>query len=161
MNAMSKNRLQLFFSGNGPRVGNRQRGSTRLGLVDRRPKNSFDKARLNILRAEDIRYVGARLSTKRDDKISIEGDDKAGTGGDNEVGIGGNNKPGTGGPDNEPGIGRLDDEPGIRGQDNKLSTGGQDGDGVGYLGRDNGAGTRGRGDKRVAKPTARAFHIEE
>ncbi len=159
MNAVSKGRLQSLFLNNGPRVGNGQRGSAGLGLVDWRPKGSFDKACFNVLRAEDVRRVGARPSTEQDEEAGIGGDNGAGTGRDNEVGTGGDNEPGTGGLDDEPGTGGRDEKPGTGGQDDKPGTRGRDGDGVGDLGHDNGAGTGGQGDERVAEPAASAFRI--
>ena len=85
---MSKNRLQSLFLGNRSRFGNGQRGSGKLRLIERWPKDLFDKTYLNILRAEDVSQVRARPSTKynantgtrRDKEASIGGDDKAGTG---------------------------------------------------------------------------------
>ncbi len=138
MNAVSKGHLQSLFSSNGPRVGNRQKSSARLGLVNRQPKSSSDKTCLKVLRAEDVRHVRAGLSTERDNKAGTRrddgagtrGDDGADTGGDNGAGIGGDDKPGIGGPDDEPGTGGPDNEPG---------TGGPD-------------------DKGAAEPAARAFH---
>ncbi len=158
MNAVSKSRLQSLFSGNGPRVGNGQRGSTGLGLVNWRPKGSSNKSCLNVLRAEDVRRVGAGPSTKQDDEAGIGRDDKAGTRGDNKADIGRDIKPGTGEPDDKPGTGGQDKKPGIRGQDNKLGIGGRDGDGVGDPRRDNGVGTGGQGDKGAAEPAVRAFY---
>ncbi len=111
MNVVSKGSLRSLFSDNKPRVGNGQRGSTGLGLVYQWIKGSSDKARLNILRAEDVRRVEARSSTEQDDK--------AGTRGDNEAGIGGDNKPGKGRPDDKPGTRRRDNKLGTRGQDDK------------------------------------------
>ncbi len=143
MNAVSKGRLQLLFSDNGPRVGNRQRDSAGLGLVDWRPKGSSDKAYLNVLRAEDVRRVGTGPSTEQDNKAGKRQDDGVGTREDNEAGIGGDDKPSTGGPDDKLGTGRRDDEPGTGGQDNKPGTGGRDSDGVGNPGQNAGAGIGG------------------
>lgn len=96
MNAVSKSCLQLLFLGNGSRVGNGQKGFTELGLVDWRPKSSSDKAPLNVLRAENVRQVGARPIIERDNKVDIGGDDKAGTGRKgNEIGKKRDNKAGT------------------------------------------------------------------
>lgn len=67
MNVVSKSCLCLFFLGNGPRVGNEQRDS--MGPVEQWYKNSFDKARFHFLGAEDVRWLGAGLSTKRDNKV--------------------------------------------------------------------------------------------
>ncbi len=141
MNAVSKNRLRSLFFGNRSRVGNGQISSAGLGLVDRRPKSSSDKARLNVLRAEDIRRVGARPSTKRDDK--------AGKGGNDEVGIGEDDKAGTGRQDDKLGIGRQDGKPGI---------GGRDGNKVGNSGQNDRVRKGGQSDDG-AEPITMAFHI--
>ena len=85
MNAISKSRLQMLFLSNGLRIRNAQRGSEELRLVDWRPKGSFDKTGLNILRAEDVSQVEARPSTKRDADTSTERNDKAGTEKDDKV----------------------------------------------------------------------------
>lgn len=86
MNTMSKGHLQSIFLGNGPKVGNRQKGSTRLKLVDRRPKSLSDKACFNILRVEDIRQVGAGPSIEQNDEAGRERNDEVGTRrGDDEV----------------------------------------------------------------------------
>ncbi len=87
MNTVSKNHLQLLFLSNRSRVKNGQKGSTRLRLVHWRPKSSSDKACLNVLRAEDVRRVGARLSIKRDDETSIRGDNGADTRRNNKADI--------------------------------------------------------------------------
>lgn len=42
---------------------------------------------MNVLRVENVKTVGARSSTKWDDKAGIEIDDKAGIGKDNKAGI--------------------------------------------------------------------------
>ncbi len=147
MNAVSKGRLRSPFSGNGPRVGNGRRGSVGLGLVDRRPKGSSDKARLKVLRAEDVRRVRAGPSTERDDKAGTGGDDGAGTGGDDGAGKGGDDEPGTGGPDDEPGTGGPDDKSGIGRPDDEPGTGRPDDE----------PGTGGRDDEGAAEPAARAF----
>ncbi len=155
MNTVSKGRLRSLFSGNRPRVGNQRRSSTGLGLVNRRPKDLSDKSRLTVLRAEDLRCVGAEPSTERDDEAGTRGDDGAGTGGDDEASIGGDDGAGTGGDDgagtgeddaadtsgdDEPGTGGPDDEPGIGGPDDEPGTGGQD-------------------DKGAAESAARVFRI--
>ena len=66
MNAVSKSHLQSLFSGNGPRIGNGQRSSGGLGLVDWRLNDLSDKACLNVLRTEDVSRVGAGPSTEQD-----------------------------------------------------------------------------------------------
>lgn len=122
MNAMSKNCLHLVFSGNKPRVGNRQRSSR--GLVKWRCKALFDKTCLNILRAKDVRWVGAGLNIEWDNKAGIRKNNKAGirrvlklgierdkktdAKGDNKVGIGRDNNAST----------QRDNQAGIRIRDN-------------------------------------------
>lgn len=64
MNVMSKSDLQSLFLGLRPRVGNGKKGFAGLGLNNWWPKGSFDRARLNVLRAEDIKRIGARPSTE-------------------------------------------------------------------------------------------------
>ena len=137
MNVMSKDRLQLFFSDNGPRVRNEQRKFLGLGLVGRRRKESSNKACLNVLSAEDSRWVGARLSIKLGDEVGIRGDDKASTRGDDKVGIGGDDEVGIGGRD-KASI-REDNEASIRRQDIKAEMERWD-------------------IKRVVEPAARACH---
>lgn len=109
MNVVLKSRLQSLFSDNRLRVGNRQKGSAELRLVDRQAKGFFNKACLNILRAEDVRQVGIRPSTEQDNKAGKGGDDKTGTRRDNEAGIGRDNEAGIGEQNNKEGKGRQDD----------------------------------------------------
>ena len=52
---MSKYHLRSFFSDNGLRVRNEQKDPTQLGLVAWQRKGSSDKARLNDLKAKDVR----------------------------------------------------------------------------------------------------------
>lgn len=106
INAVLKSHFQLLFSDNGPRVGNKWRGSVGLELVNWWPKNSFNKACLNILRAENIRCIGVRLSKKQDNKVGTKGDNGVGIRGDNEVGIGKDDKLGTKRLDNKSGTRR-------------------------------------------------------
>lgn len=105
MNAVLKSYFQLPFSDNGPRVRNKWRGSVGLGLVNWWPKNSSNKACLNILRTENIRCIRARLSKKQDNKMGTRGDNGVDTGRDNKVGIG---------KDDKLGIRRLDNKSGTR-----------------------------------------------
>lgn len=79
--------LTIFFLDNEPRFENGQRCSTRLELVKWQRKGSFDKACLNILRAEDPGWVGARSSTELNIKLGIKENDKAGKERLNKVGI--------------------------------------------------------------------------
>lgn len=88
MNAVSKDRLQLLFSGNRPKVKNGQKNSAGLGLVDQQPKGSFHKAHLNVLRAEDVRRVRTGSCTEHDDQAGTRKDNEAGKGGDDEAGTG-------------------------------------------------------------------------
>lgn len=66
MHVISKSRLHLIFLDNKPKVGNEQKSS--IELVKWQCKSSFKKACLNVLRAEDIRWVGGELSTRQNDK---------------------------------------------------------------------------------------------
>lgn len=88
INAMSKSYLQLFFWGNKPSIGNKQRGLKRLRLVAQKPKNLSDKACLYILKAQDVSWVRAGLSIKQDINVGIRGDKKVSARRDVETGIG-------------------------------------------------------------------------
>ena len=113
-----------------------------MGLVERQCKGSSNKARLNFLRAEDIRWVRAEPSTIQDEKVGKRGDNKAGKRGQdkagtrehtnagtrrqNKVGIGGEIKVGIGRWNvtsterwDELGIGGRDDKTSIRRQDDE------------------------------------------
>lgn len=114
MNVVSKGCLQSLFSGNRRRVGNGQRSSTGLGLVDWRPKNLSDKACWNLLGAEDIRQIKAKLSTKQDDNADTRRDNKAGIKKDNKAGIRG---------DNKAAIRKKGDEADMKGRDDKVGIG--------------------------------------
>ena len=138
MNAVLKGSLQSVFLGNGPRVGNRQKGFTGLGLVEQQRKSLFNEVYLNILRAEDIRWVRAEPSTEQDNKVSIGGDNKSAIRRDNKAGTGRYNKPATRLDNNadirtrdKAGIGEQDkadkgkqDKMDIEGWDSKAGTGG-------------------------------------
>ena len=67
MNVISKSRLHLIFLNNKPRVGNEQKDFVR--LVKRQCKNSFNKTCLNVLRTEDIRWVGIKSNKWQNDKV--------------------------------------------------------------------------------------------
>ncbi len=92
--------------------------SSGLELVDWQPKYLSDKAYLNVLRVEDVKSVGIRLSTKQNYKTSIQGDDRTGIKGGNKASIE---------KDNKIGIGERDNKSGIGGQDDKSDIGGQNG----------------------------------
>lgn len=85
MKIILKCRLWSFFSDNKLRVRVRWRGFTRLKLVEWHYKSSFDKTCLNVVKAEDIKWVGSRLSIKQDDKAGKVGDDKADIGKDDKA----------------------------------------------------------------------------
>ncbi len=114
-----KRPLAIAFLGQRAKSRKQIKGSAGLELVDWRPKGSSDKACLKVLRAEDVRRVGAGPSTERDDEAGTGGDDGAGTGGDDGAGTGKDDKLGTGGPDDEPSTGGPDDKLGIGGPDNE------------------------------------------
>ena len=145
MNVMSKSRLQSLFFDNRPRIGKGQRGFRGLGLVDRRPKRSSDKTRLNVLRAKDISQVRAQLSIEQDNDASTLGANETHTRRDNKVGTE-----------------KQDDKVGTGGQDNKASIEGQDNNRIGDPGQDDKPGTGKRDDKAesdnegAAEPATRA-----
>lgn len=149
-NVVSKSRLESLFLSNRLRVRNKQKTSSGLELVDWWPKDLSDKACLNILRVEDVKHVGVRLSTKQNYKASIQGDDRVGIKRGNKASIEKDNKIGIGERDNKPGIGGQDDKSDIRRQDdNELSN----------LRWDNKVGIRRQDNKKVFESVARAFYI--
>lgn len=69
---------------------------------------------MNILKAENIRYIRAKPSTKWDNKANIEEDGGVDTREDNKVDIERDDKPETVGQDNKPNIGKQDNKLGKR-----------------------------------------------
>ena len=108
MNTGSKSHLQLLFLDNGPRIKNRQRGFTRLGLVYWWPESSSDTACSNVLRAKHINQVKAGPSTKYDNKAGIKADNKANKVEDNKTNTRKHKKAGTERGDNKTSIGGVD-----------------------------------------------------
>lgn len=83
---------------NRSRVENGSRDTVKMRPVLLQCKDSFDKACLNVLRAEVIRWVGAELKIEWDNEAGIRGNDKVGIRKDNKTGIGEqNDKIGIGG----------------------------------------------------------------
>lgn len=77
-----------MLSDNGVRVRNRYKSFVDQELVKRQYKSLFNKAYLNILKAEDIRWGKVRLRIKRDNEVDTRRDNKAGIKKDNKVGTG-------------------------------------------------------------------------
>lgn len=130
MNAVSKNRLHLLFSGKRPGVVNKQRDST--WLIDRLGKGSSNKARLNVPGAEDIRWFRAEPNIEQTDKAvgvlgqetKVGGDDPAAgvRTEDDAADIERDNKAGTRQDNNEVGDLGWDDYPAGVEQDNEVET---------------------------------------
>lgn len=107
MNAILKNRLQLFFLGNKLKVGNGRRGFAGLALVNRRHKSLFDKTCLNILRVENVRRFRAGLTIEQDNRVNTGRDDEVDIREDNKASIRGReDQGGRGGQNNKVDIGK-------------------------------------------------------
>lgn len=81
MNIILKVCLRSVLLSNKPKSRNKQRNSTR--LFEWRRKSFFDNAHLNILRAINAKWEGARSSTRIDNKTAQDSGTRAGIARDN------------------------------------------------------------------------------